>query len=106
MLTDFLRCYFWCANVCFSSVLHVRRRKSLFIRRKRSLKPKFIEEGPGEKQKAFKLLRIAQNVLAVCVLFIEAAGISFEQKALNDDTEKLISTSSQSVKLYQREHTD
>lgn len=36
---------------------------------KRSLKPKFIEEGPGEKQKAFKLLRIAQNVSAGCVGF-------------------------------------
>lgn len=71
MHADFLRCYFRCANVCFSTVLHVRRRKSLFIRRNCSLKPKFIEEGPGEKQKAFKLLRIAQNVLAVMVSFYQ-----------------------------------
>lgn len=55
---------------CVFSVLHVRRRKSLFIRRNCSLKPKFIEEGPGEKQKAFKLLRIAQNVLAGCDGFL------------------------------------
>lgn len=102
MHADFLRCYFRCANVCFSTVLYVRRRKRLFIRRNCSLNPKFIEEGPGEKQKAFKLLRIAQNVLAGCDgFFLSAAtGISFKQKALNDDTEKLISTSSQSVKLY------